>query len=201
MCAWAIPSAVAAPELGRPKRLIHWFDFEERPFGNFEKMPRYWFAIGRDPQVADPTFMRQPVHEKLIHRLGFPSFTEVRFDQQHATSGDHAFYLKLNGGSAGAFLQNGAIPAVPDSDYLITANVRTASLRRASARLSAYLIDKQGRRIDASIARTEPLRTAGQWTAVAVRLNGEYPEADYMGIEIELLQPRPDATSRWANIR
>lgn len=188
-----------APAGTRPQRLVHWFDFDERDDGNYESMPRYWFAIGRDPQVADPAFLRQPIHENLVQRQEFPRFTDVRFDSKHTTSGTHAFYLGVNGGSAGAFLQNGAVPVVPDSDYLITAQVRTEKLRRAGVHLITYFIDNYGQRIVASENCSPTINTNGQWDSISVRLKGEYPSAKYIGIQIELRQPGADPAAMLGN--
>ncbi len=187
-----LADAAAVPaDAVRPKRLVKFFDFEERDDGNFEDLPMHWYVIGRDALNADPNFHRRPLHQELIHRPGYPSFTQVRFDRREAVSGEHGFFFGLNGGSAGAYLEVGALAAIPESDYLITAQVRTRGLRRAAAQLTAYFIDKGGARIEASRASTPLLRTDDQWAPVSVKLEGRYPDAAWIGLELELLQPRP----------
>ncbi len=164
------------------------FDFEEPD--NFESLPKNWFIIGRPAETSDSHFFREPLHHDLMERPGYPSFTQVRFDTQHTVSGERSLYLGLNGGSAGAFLEVGAIPAVPHSDYLITAVVRTESLLRSSAHLSAYFVDNKGNRIDASIVQTRPINTVGEWTQVAVKLRGDADGAVWIGLEVDIRQPK-----------
>lgn len=195
--AWLV---VALPvHANLPQRLVEWFHFEERALGNFEKMPRYWFAVGRDPEVGDATFLRQPLHRELVEQTGHPAFNEVRFDTRHATSGDTSFYLSLAGGNTAAFLQNGAIAVVPDSDYLITAKVRTEALERAGVCLTAYFVDRQGRRIDASVIHSPKVRSNGKWTPVSIKLVGRHSGADYLGIQLDVVQPSPDPENLLGN--
>lgn len=179
-----------------PSRLVHRFDFEEtddrgRKLGLGQPLPQHWYVIGRSPQTADPNFRQRPLHQELIRRSGFPAYTQVRFDRQHKSSGDFSFYLGLDGGSAGAYLETGTLPAVPGSDYLVTARVFTTRLRHAAAYLRAYFIDAQGRRIEASVSQTEPIRTSGGWADVSVKLDGIHREAAWIGMEVLLQQPQP----------
>ncbi len=174
----------------RPRRLVKLFDFEEPD--NYESLPKNWFIIGRPAETTDNTFFREPLHHELMERPGYPSFTEVRFDQTHATSGQRCLYLGLNGGSAGAFLEVGTIPSVPQSDYLVTAAVRTEDLKHASAYLTVYFVDRQGQRIEASVTQSQPIRTWGEWTQVALKLRGDIEGAVWIGMEAELRQPKRD---------
>ena len=106
--------------------------------------------------------------------------------------GEHRLYVGLDGGNAGAFVEVGALTAVPGSDYLIVAQVRTAGLVHAGARVEAYFIDASGNRIDASIVRSPPVRSGGRWEDVAVRLPGDFPNAAWIGLQVVLAQPQPD---------
>lgn len=171
----------------RPRRLVHLFDFEEPE--NFESLPMNWFIIGRPAETSSNTFFREPLHHDLMEQPGFPSYTQVRFDETHVTSGRRSFYLGLNGGSAGAFLEVGTLPAVPQSDYLITAAVRTEALQRASAYLCAYFVDREGQRIEASMVESRPIRTRDEWTRVAIKLRGDVEGAVWIGMQIEIRQP------------
>jgi hypothetical protein len=177
------------------QRLIQRFDFEERALGNFEALPMYWYPIGRPADNIDPTFLRQPVHQQLARAAGFPSYGEVRFDQTQHTSGDTSFYLGLNGGSVGAYLAVGALPAVPGSDYLITANIRTTALRYARANVVAYFIDSRGQVIEASRAALQVDQTADTWRPVSLKLLGDHPQAAWIGMQLELTQPQNDEQS------
>jgi len=184
----AAESVSAQPRIIRPRRLVSLFDFEEPD--NFESLPKNWFIIGRPAESSDSRFFREPLHHKLMDRLGYPSFTHVRFDSRYTISGGRSFYLGLNGGSAGAFLEVGALPAVPQSDYLITAWVRTESLSRSSAYLSAYFVDQQGHQLESTLSQTRPIRTRGQWTQIAVKLRGDVQGAVWLGMEIDIRQPK-----------
>ncbi|MFA9476928.1 hypothetical protein ACERK3_01345 [Phycisphaerales bacterium AB-hyl4] len=176
----------------RPQRLVHRFDFEERQLGNFEEMPMHWYPIGRSAQTPEPGFHRQPLHRELIGRLGYPRHTQIRFDTRHAIAGEHSFYLGLDGGNAGAYLEVGTLPAVPGSDYMIIAHVRTGHLERAGAYVTAYFIDADGERIDASVYRSPAIRSNDAWLPVTVHLTGEHPDAAWIGMELELRQPTPN---------
>ncbi|MEX0745036.1 MAG: hypothetical protein WD118_05500 [Phycisphaeraceae bacterium] len=188
----AAEAAMAQSGVIRPQRLVHQFDFNERDMGNFEPMPMHWYPIGRPAQTSEPSFHRQPLHRDMAERLGYPRHTELRFDGRHALRGEQSFYMGLDGGNAGAYLEVGTLPAVPGSDYLVVGHVRTAHVNRSGARLTAYFVDADGERIDASVRRSEPVRSNDRWRAVAVNLPGEFDEAAWIGMELELLQPAPD---------
>ncbi|MEX1017988.1 MAG: hypothetical protein WDZ31_14705 [Phycisphaeraceae bacterium] len=191
LAAVGVGELLAQGAIVRPQRLVHRFDFEEREQGNYEDMPMHWYPIGRPAQTAEPGFHRQPLHKQLIARRGFPRHTQVRFDTNHAVSGEHSFHLGLDGGSAGAYLEVGTLPAVPGSDYLVVAQVRTAHLTRATVRLRAYFVDADGERIDESVRHSEAIRSNDRWRPVTVNLTGEYAEAAWIGLELELVQPAP----------
>lgn len=174
-------------DLGRD-RLLYKFDFEEADDGNFEDMPKYWYVMGKTDQTSDPNFGRKPLHRQMVEREGFPKFTRVRFSQPQSEAGDHSLHLGLNGGSAGAFLEVGAIAAVPQSDYVVTARVKTSDLRNARARLIAYFVDSEGRRIDASAVATPLMNTREKWQEVTVKLLGDQPGAAWISMQVELLQ-------------
>lgn len=177
------------------RRLVRLFDFEEGVLGNFEPLPMHWYRIGARPDTADAQFMRLPYHAQLTSLAGFPGYTEVRFDIPQRVSGNHSLYLGLDGGNAGAFLEVGAVPAVPNSDYLITARVKTAKLRRASARFTACFVDGKGAIIQPSEVTSLPLTTDGRWQTVTLKLLGMHPAAAWIGLKAELLQPTRDPHS------
>jgi hypothetical protein len=175
-------------------RLVERFDFEStdasgQKIGQGHQLPPHWYIIGRAAGTSSPTFRRQPLHQRLIEAPGYPRFTEVGYDTRHTTSGNFSFHLGLNSGNAGAFLEVGAIAAVPRSDYLVTARVRTAKLKRAKGRLIAYFVDDAGRRVEASVQRSEPLVSDQQWTTVSLRLPGRFKSAAWIGLEVRLTQP------------
>ena len=179
----------------RGHRLVHRFDFEEARLNNFEDLPKHWFVIGRPADTASVTFLRQPLHQKLIEQTGFPRYGTVRFDRPQTEKGGHHLHVALNGGNAGAFLEVGALPAVPGSEYLITAKVRTRGLKHAAARVVVYFVDGKGNRVEASVSGSGRVQTGGRWETVSVRLRGLYPEAAWIGIEALLEQAKPDDQS------
>jgi len=183
-----------APEISR--RLVRRFDFEEAQFNNYEDLPMYWYAMGRPALTIDRGFLRQSIHNQLIAKANFPAYTKVGFDRPQSESGQHRLHLGLNGGNAGAFLEVGAVPVVPNSDYLVTTEVTTSSLKYARARILAYFVDSNGRRIDPSMESSDLIQTDGRTQILAVKLRGEFPEAAWMGIQVELLQvtQQPRAT-------
>ncbi len=176
-------------------RLLHRFDFEEADEQNFESMPMHWFVVGRPDQTADPNFLRLPMHQELLKKKGFPKYSKVQFNIPQEQKGDHSLHLALNDGSAAAFLEIGTLAAVPNSDYLVTARLRTGLLRYARARLVAYFVDGAGKRIESSVATTDLLQTENQWQGVSVKLMGEHPSAAWIGMQVELLQPQEQPPS------
>ena len=187
-CFAELPKSQFEPIKGR--RLIRRFDFEEAKFNNFEDLPMYWYAIGREAITTDRNFMHQPLHRELVAKPGFPSYTQVGFDRPQDEPGEHRLHLGLNGGSVGAFVEVGALPAVPHSDYLILATVRTSSLKHARARLVAYFVNQSGERIEGSVKASDLVQTDGRDRAVSVRLHGDFDEAAWVGLQVELLQSR-----------
>ena len=191
VCAAAVDNARGQDTTGR-SRQVRRFDFDERPRNPYT-LPEHWFAIGRDAKTRNPNFLHYPLHRDLTaRRAEFPHYAHARFDNRHHTSGSESFYLGLNGGSAGAFLEYGAVSAVENSDYMVTARVRTTSLKHARARLVAYFIDTDGRKIDASESSTPLIQTSGAWQTISVKLFGDFPAVAGIGMQIELRQQRYD---------
>ncbi|MBH04879.1 MAG: hypothetical protein CMJ20_01020 [Phycisphaeraceae bacterium] len=188
MMACELAVAQARPLHTSRDRCVKWFDFEERE-RNPNELPEHWFAVGRQAKISNPSFSQYSLHRHLMAKAGFPRYTQVQFDQSHSWSGGNSFYLGLNGGSAGAFLEVGAIDVVGNSDYLIFAHVRTTQLSSARAQLKAYFIDMDGNKIEASESITHPVATDGAWQRVAAKLFGEFPQAVWIGLELELNQP------------
>ncbi|MEM9882050.1 MAG: hypothetical protein AAF800_03925 [Planctomycetota bacterium] len=191
-------SAVGQPASTTPKRLVQVFDFEETnaqgvKLGRGLAMPPGWYPMGRAPQARDPNFGRLPLHDRLSRRPGFPGHNVVRYAERgDAASGAYSLHLGIDGGSSGAYLEVGRLPAVPGSDYRVTAMIKTAGLERSAARLRAYFVDARGRRIEESVRVSERLRSEKGWAEVALTLPGEFGKAAYLGIEAELVQPSPD---------
>ncbi|MEL7088157.1 MAG: hypothetical protein AAGL98_06890, partial [Planctomycetota bacterium] len=203
---WVGLSFCAGPAVAQyssltPKRLVESFDFEDIndqgvKLGRGLTLPPAWYPAGRAPQAKDPNFTRLPLHDRLSRRPGFPLHNTVGYSALgNAASGDYSLHLSIDGGSASAYLSIGTLPAVPGSDYLITARVKTSALEHAGARVLAYFIDPAGQRLETSLRATPRLRTAGEGTDIDLTLPGEFGEAAYLGVELELVQPSPDPRS------
>lgn len=191
---WPAP-AVAQSHGLNAQRLIKLFDFEEADEGNYEDLPQHWYLIGRPANTADVNFMKLPLHDELVNRGSYPHFTQVRFDRPQHESGPHSFSMKLDGGNVGAFLEVGAVPAIPMSEYLVTVRVKTHGLTNAKARITAYLVDNMGKRIKGSAQASDMVQSESDWRSLSVPLSGEFSNAAWIGLELELLQPQADLDS------
>ncbi|MFI4859299.1 MAG: hypothetical protein ACIAXF_01320 [Phycisphaerales bacterium JB063] len=184
-----------AQQLERSRRLERQFDFEETDDrGNKigfsgSVLPRHWYIVGRSPQGADERFLEMPLHQALTDAPGYPDFAEVGYDRNHSVSGDFSLKLELTGGGTGAYVEVGAIPAIAESDYLLTAWVRTEALEHAWAEVRVYFIDHTRSRVASSVQRSEPIQTDGRWEQIAIRLPGDFEGAEYIGAELLIVQP------------
>lgn len=183
------------------RRLIRKFDFETAndegiKFGQALSMPPNWHAIGRRSTITDPVFHAQPLHRSQAERPGFPAYGDVHYDSTQQSSGEFSVHLGLRGGNVGAYLETGAVPALPGSDYLVHLNLRTAGLDESGAVVRVFFLDADGQVIPES-TRLSPgsIRTDGIWTPVSIRLPGLYPNAAWIGLEVTLEQPTVDPES------
>src|SRR5690606_32042905 len=119
----------------------------------------------------------------------------VGFDTRAKTSGEYSLHLGLDGGSVGAFLQLGTLPAMAGIDYLIQFNVRTGALEHAAAHVKAYFVDARGEVIESSVVDSGPIRTAGEWQTLRLRLIGRHETVAWIGLQLELLQRSRDERS------
>jgi hypothetical protein len=169
--------ALAAPALGEidigAHRVVRLFDFEERAITT-EPVPTHWVRV-----------VHQPGRVELP---GFPAWNRSGFDAS-PYRGAYSAKLPTRGGSAALRLAAGVAPVVPQADYVVTAAVRTEGLDRARARIVARFLDGELREILASEQTTDLIRTDGAWTPVAVELWGDEPEAAWIQIDLQLLQP------------
>ena len=179
---WAEGSAPSGA-IERPEaagRIVRVFDFEERP-DNPEPVPMHWVRAQHDPPHRD--------------RPGFPDWNKAAFDTSHRLSGEHSVHLPTMGGSTSLRLSSGVIPAIPGADYMVVAGVRTDGLTHARARITARFLDERRRPIASSESRGALVDTRAEWRTVRVELVGDAPDAAWIQIDLELLQPR-DQSSR-----
>lgn len=154
-------------------RVVHVFDFEERGVNN-EPVPMRWVR-GQDAPTRP--------------RPGFPSWNRAEFDFAVARSGEASVRLPVRGGSASLRLAPGVIPVIPGGSYEVSAHVRTSDLRHARARLVARLHDGRLEPIANSERAGRPVVAASVWVETRVRIPGQFPQAAWLTIDLELLQP------------
>jgi len=169
----------ADDKLGRQpiasRRIVKHFDFDEERFGNLDTLPMYW--------------------RKHIDK-GFPRYLEGEFDRNTGHTAPPSFLLKLDGSSL-AYHYMGPegrdIAVSPNSDYLVTAYIKTDSLSSARAYISAYYLDRKGNPIPGTERRSKFIGSPEQSTdfeQVTVGLQGNVQGARYVGISLWLTQAR-----------
>lgn len=171
------PQAVAGER--RPKaaqRTVRVFDFEER-FSNALDVPEGWVRAQDDPLVPR-------------ERPGFPIWNLAELDYTIAAHGEGSVRLAVEGGSSSLRLKPGVLPIFPLGEYAVRALVRTEGLGNARPRLVVRALDRAGAPIPGSQRQTilEALDT--EWKPIRVTLPGIFPEAAYLQIDLEVIQPR-----------
>ena len=180
------PVALGQSPVNKPsaaRRVVRVFDFEEQAF-NSEPVPRYWVR-GQDNPPMRP-------------RPGFPQWNKAAFDFTQSVSGAESVKLFTRGGNASLRLAPGVIPVIPGGEYQITAQLRTEGLTHARARLVAQYTDADFQVISTSQRSTARLNTGGEWRLISVELPNNEPNAVWLTIDLEILQPSafPASASR-----
>lgn len=170
----------------RPKfagRIVRAFDFEEQ-YSNPLPVPRGWIRAQHDPEVPRD-------------RPGFPIWNQTALDYESpAFSGTGTVHLPTEGGSTSLILRHGELTVFPNADYVISARVRTDGLSHARARMVATLIDRAGNDIENGERSTKLVRTRGEWQLVSVFIEGTEPEAAFVRLELQVLQPEQQPRTR-----
>ncbi len=160
--------------LGATRVVASW-DFEGEDDRLFE-IPPGWFRSVHDPSSDPPTY-----------RPGFPPYNLAGVERSPSGRG-YAMRVPTDGGSASLMLARGRVVAMPGSDYMLSARVRTESLEHARARIGIRFVDGTLAPIDGAGAMSEAVRSEGGWTTVRVRLEG-HEQAAFVQIELQLAQP------------
>ncbi len=174
-----IPFLVAAA-LAQPaevSRVLRTIDFEERGLGNVEELPMHWLKV---------------------EGHGLPHYVNGRLATDRAHSGDHSFRFDLNGGGVIYRYDTGLIKVRSGAHYSVECVAQTTPLDRARARLTAYMTDLDGHRIESSVTHSELYASANdhpRWHKLKVELSAEDANAAYLVIELGLLQPMHYAPS------
>lgn len=158
-------------------RVVRAFDFEEQDF-NPLPVPLGWIRAQEDPDVPRV-------------RPGFPLWNGATLDYRTpAFAGIGSVMLPTSGGSTSLILRRGEINIFPNADYLVSARIRTKGLHHARARVLARILDQNGEPIEGAESYS-PLETSeDQWAQVSLEIEGVYPNAAFVQIELQLLQPR-----------
>ena len=156
------------------RRIVAQFDFDKpEPFA----LPRYWDLA----QDGSPSGGRRP---------GFPVFNGAEHDMAVAYRGEGSVRVFTRGGSTCLRLNSGVVPVFSETEYLVSAKVRTRGLNRARAGLVTRYLDKSGSPVPGSEVRSELIATvADQWHLVSTALRGADPAAAYIQIDLDVLQP------------
>lgn len=187
LCALGTAHPAHAQTINRPAsagRVVKAFDFEEQDT-NPLPIPFGWIRAQEDPAVPRV-------------RPGYPIWNHGSLDYTSpAFSGIGSVMLPTNGGSTSLMLRHGELSIFPHADYLVSVRVRTQGLEHARARVVATLLDQFGEPIPASRVESRLVRTRGEWDQIAIEIEGLEPDAAFMQLELELLQPehQPNADS------
>ncbi len=164
-------------------RVVRAFDFEEQDF-NPLPVPLGWYRGQEDPDIPRV-------------RPGFPIWNHGVLDYQSpAFSGIGSVKLPTQGGSTSLILRRGEINVFPNADYLISARVRTSGLSYARAGIVATLLDQYGDEIPDAQSMSRLIRTDGRWEQVSLEIEGVYPTAAFVQVELVLLQPKQQGQSK-----
>ncbi len=164
-------------------RVVRAFDFEEREY-NPLPIPLGWLRAQEDPDV--PRI-----------RPGFPIWNGATIEYNApAYSGIGTARLPTAGGSTSLTLRHGEINIFPNADYLVSARVRTDGLEHAKAHVLARLLNEHGVAIEGAVSTTPLVNTKGAWQQVSLEVEGVYPDAAFIQIELELLQPEQQGLDR-----
>lgn len=165
-------------------RLVRVFDFEEED-SNPNVVPRYWTRVYDTPKPG--TRPQLPPWNKA----------EILYKSQGAIThnGTGAVRLPTGGGDVRLALDPGVIPIFPHADYMISAFVRTERLQHARARVVARFLDRESKPIADSERHTPAIISPGEWTPIRAELVGDYPNAAFIQLDLELLQPQPHKTA------
>jgi hypothetical protein len=152
-------------------RVLRTFDFEERRLGNAEDLPMHWI------KVEGP---------------GLPHYVNGKLSTDRARSGKYSFRFDLNGGGLVYRYPAGQISVQTGAHYRVEGFVQTTVMANAKARISAYFTDADAHLLPRTMQRCEPFAATVEgedWKRLGIELSADDPNAAFLVIELELLQP------------
>jgi len=158
-------------------RVLKTFDFEERSLGNDESLPMHWIKLTGQ---------------------GLPHYVNGQLATDRHRSGNYSFRFDLNGGSLIYRYGAGLIAVQRGAHYHIDGYCQTTPMPRARARITAYLVDVDGRLIPGSMAHSAlyaASQTDTDWKRLSLEVSDDSPAAASLVIELEVLQPELYATA------
>ncbi len=154
-----------------PSRVLHTFDFEERGQGNTEDLPMYW---------------------QKVSGIEFPHYVTGRITTDRHRSGTHSFRMDLDGGNCTYRYEPGRIHVQAGARYRVEALCQTTALSHARARVSAYFTDIDLHPLPATVRHSDLYSgdsTEDGWHTMAVEVTADAPDAAFLVVQMELLQP------------
>ncbi len=167
----------AAAQTVDTDRVLRTFDFEERRLGNVEDVPMNWEKV-TGPQL--------------------PHYVVGRLTTDRHRSGNYSFRMDLDGSSCIYRYEPGQIRVQFGAHYRVEGFCQTTPLTYARARLTAYFTDLDYHPILSTVKHSEPFastETDDDWHLLSTELTADDPQAAFLVIEMELLQPNLYATS------
>lgn len=152
------------------------FDFEEIDT-NPAPVPVYWVRAQDSPQAGRD-------------RPGFPIWNAAELDDTAAHTGSGSVRLPTRGGSTSLLLERGVLPVFQRADYVVAGYVRTEGLVHARARIVARFLDSAGQVVKGSERPSDLVRSDSTWTQIRAEIPGDFDDASFLQIELQLLQPQ-----------
>ncbi len=157
------------------QRIVKVFDFEEW-LTNALEVPEGWVRAQDDPLV--PRI-----------RPGFPIWNLGKLDYEVAANGRGSVRLAIEGGSASLRLRPGVLPIFPMGQYSVRVLVKGEGLIDARPRLTVRALDSRGVPIPESERSLVASTIHADWRPMEVVLPGLFPDAAYLQIDLEVVQP------------
>lgn len=152
-------------------RILRNMDFEERRLGNAEDLPMHWLKV---------------------EGANLPHYINGHFATDMARSGQYSFKFELNGGGLIYRYDWKQLPVQAGAHYRVDCYVKTSALPHARARLSAYIVDVDGKPLADTTQNSELYAARSEtdpWHPLEVELSADNPNAAYLVLELGLLQP------------
>jgi len=130
------------------------------------QLQKYLREVVRDFSFEERHSESTPINWDKVAGRGYPTYTRGRFDHQVYHSPQTSFCCYLNGGNCAYELEPRRIVVEPTFDYCLEGWIKTEGLKHSKAYLSIWFNDQQGRIIEGSKVRTDPVGGTTDWVRV-----------------------------------